>query len=204
MDPVDAGRLPPRIVRIPFTPRTAEPGEDADAGWAPGPPLPIPFLTMPGETETAARDETPADTRQPIALPTMRVFDGARQEPAGARDESSTAQAEWAGFAEPRESPEAFLARAARVAGQRLRPAAEIVGAAPAAVEPVAVREAIALPSVTPGAERDAYPTVLAREVVAAPVRPAEGAEWPAPDVTDLLDALASEIAREYRRYYGE
>jgi hypothetical protein len=28
--------------------------------------------------------------------------------------------------------------------------------------------------------------------------------ERPAADVTDLLDALASEIAHEYRRYYGE
>ena len=51
--------------------------------------------------------------------------------------------------------------------------------------------------------EPDVYPTVLAREVVPAP-RPVEAVEGPAPDVTELLDALASEIAHEYRRYYGE
>jgi hypothetical protein len=51
-------------------------------------------------------------------------------------------------------------------------------------------------------AEPAVTPTVLAREQ-AAP-RPAEGIDWPAADVTELLDALASEIAHEYRRYYGE
>jgi hypothetical protein len=139
----------------------------------------------------------------------MRVFDGGAAVDSMPTPDArrTSAEAEWAGFAEPTESAESFLARAARVAGQRLRPAGEVVGGdgAPAArtgssapIEPAARQIIPARPG-----EPDAYPTVLAREVVPAP-RPVEAVEWPAPDVTDLLDALASEIAHEYRRYYGE
>lgn len=209
---VDAVQLPPRIIRIPYTPQVAEGVDDADDGRVAGAPLPIPFLTQPREVEpdaapggSAARAPAP-DARQPIAIPTMRVFDGgALPDPLPAPDARRPAEAGWAGFAAPAESTESFLARAARVAGQRLRPAAEVVGGAevaaaraPVSAEPVA-RQIIP----TPRAEPEPYPTVLAREVVPAP-RPAEAVEWPAADVTDLLDALASEIAHEYRRYYGE
>jgi ribonuclease E len=189
---------PPRVIRIPFTAPVAE---DADEAWA---PLPIPFLTSPG-TEAAPAVPTPAsEPRPPIALPTMRVFDGVAAEPAPAADARRRDAAEWAGLAEPAESTESFLARAASLAGARIRPAAEAV-AVPAPAAPVP-REDFA-PAAQPlarlaPAEPAVTPTVLAREE--APPRPAEGIDWPAADVTDLLDALASEIAHEYRRYYGE
>ena len=182
----EAGRLPPRVIRIPFTPPAME---DADGGWADAAPLPIPFLSAPDEAEDARHDAAAApvsDARAPMSIPTMRVFDGAAMEPMAAPDTGSSAVSEWEGFEAPRESAESFLARTARLAGQRLRPA--IVREAAPVVEPI----------VPP--EPEIQPTVLAREVV-APERPIE---WPAPDVTDLLDALASEIAHEYRRYYGE
>jgi hypothetical protein len=205
--------LPPRIIRIPFTPQAVERAEDADERWSASAPLPIPFVTRPGEVEQdaapggSAAGPTP-DARQPIAIPTMRVFDGgAGVDAMPAPDARRAAEAEWAGFEAPAESTESFLARAARVAGQRLRPAAEIVSGdgAPAArtALPAPTDSAARAIIPAPPAEPDAYPTVLAREVVPAP-RPVELVEWPAPDVTDLLDALASEIAHEYRRYYGE
>lgn len=230
---VDAVRLPPRIVRIPFQPRVVERMEDADGGWTAGAPLPIPFLTQPGEVQedawpggsgaapptrdarqggSAARQPKPG-ARQPLAIPSMRVFDGAAADELPAAYPTADArsmEAEWAGFGEQRESSAAFLARAARVAGQRLRPAAEIVDTAaasappmpPARTSPAPAPESIpgAYPISPAGAPDDEVPTVLVREV-GEPVR---GVEWSAPDVTDLLDALASEIAHEYRRYYGE
>lgn len=204
----DDVHLPPRIVRIPFTPQAVERVDDADEGWTAGAPLPIPFVTQPGDDAPSGSAAGPTpDTRQPIAIPSMRVFDGgAAVDPTPAPDARRPAEVEWAAFAEPAESTESFLARAARAAGQRLRPAAEIVAgeasaartALPAPADPAA-RQIIPAPP----AEPDVYPTVLAREVVPAP-RAVEAVEWPAPDVTDLLDALASEIAHEYRRYYGE
>jgi hypothetical protein len=213
VDGDDTVHLPPRIIRIPFTPQAVERAEDADERWSASAPLPIPFVTRPGEVEQdaapggSAAGPTP-DARQPIAIPTMRVFDGgAGVDAMPAPDARRAAEAEWAGFEAPAESTESFLARAARVAGQRLRPAAEIVSGdgAPAArtALPAPTDSAARAIIPAPPAEPDAYPTVLAREVVPAP-RPVESVEWPAPDVTDLLDALASEIAHEYRRYYGE
>jgi hypothetical protein len=190
-----------RIVRIPFAPRETE---DADEGWA---PLPIPFLTSPGEAEDAAPGGSArapdSEPRPPIAIPTMRVFDGLPTQPTpDVRRPGDVA--EWTGFDEPAESTESFLERAARLAGARVRPAAEIV-AVPAPAVP-APREEFA-PAAQPlaklaAAEPEVTPTVLVREEVAP--RPVEGIDWPAADVTDLLDALASEIAHEYRRYYGE
>lgn len=202
----EARHLPPHIIRIPFTPQTVERAEDTDDGWTGSAPLPIPFLTPEEDEQDAAPGGSAAgptpDARPPIAIPTMRVFDGRAPDPVPTPDARRPAEAEWAGFAAPAESTESFLARAARAAGQRLRPAGEIVGGAEvsAAMTP-APAEPAARQIIPPPAEPELYPTVLAREVAPPPVEAVEG---PAPDVTDLLDALASEIAHEYRRYYGE
>ncbi|HEX5871869.1 MAG TPA: hypothetical protein VFY65_15680 [Longimicrobium sp.] len=260
---VDAVRLPPRIVRIPFQPQAVDRMEDADGGWTSGAPLPIPFLTPPGEDQedaghagsasapptpdarqggSAAPAPTPdarqggsastpptpdarrggsaapapaPDGRQPLAIPSMRVFGGAAADEMPAAHPTPDArpmEAEWAGFGEPGESSRAFLAHAARVAGRRPRRAAETERAAAAAsrmppagrASPAPAPDSIpsAYASGPPAAAEDPVPTVLVREV--APQRPVQGVDWPMTDVTDLLDALASEIAHEYRRYYGE
>jgi hypothetical protein len=72
--------------------------------------------------------------------------------------------------------PSAFLALAARVARPRARAAEE-----PAPPPAMAARPALA-------------------PADGAPAAPPQ----PAPDVTELMDAIADEIQREYRRHYGE
>lgn len=95
------------------------------------------------------------------------------------------------------EGSDAFLRRAARIARPRLAAADTAAGAAGDAGSPERARSAAAAPE-SPWTPRLATHLTVPTPTPAAPPTLADV------DLADLMDAVASEIAREYRRHYGE
>jgi hypothetical protein len=202
--------------------RAVEDAERAARSWealaamAGGAEIAIPFERMPGEDDQAA-DLAPVPLPRP-ASPSPPVVSR------GWGDADAMSGAFMA------DADERTVAAVAGMAGPRLRPAAEILGAlgSPRTADPIAPGAPRTIIAPPPIARRDAewpaiadvaesiatpdaathpaeVPTVLVRGTVApAADELTEPPSWPEADVTDVLDALSREIMHEYRRYYGE
>ncbi|HEV3049355.1 MAG TPA: hypothetical protein VGX50_03560, partial [Longimicrobium sp.] len=200
VDREETGGLPPppRVIRIPFAPR-AEDAEDAEEGRTGDPPPPVPSPSSPGEEPPDGWNHSPArETRPPSGRPTMRV-----SAPARPGDGWTPGAEAWAGLGEAAESTASFLARAARLAGRRARPAEEKMAPAPRVESAPSAWPAADPGASEPDTRRMSRQAVAVAEMGGPALAPA-GDEWPGLELTELLDALASEIAHEYRRYYGE